>query len=77
MFRIDPLLLPILINQNQVLERKIKIVTYLPKKINKGELPKSIPSCCYCNKKGHIVSECWVLKRKNENKPQGSIACNA
>jgi len=25
----------------------------------------------------HIVSECWVLKMRNENKPQGSVACNA
>jgi hypothetical protein len=51
--------------------------SYIPSEINKGELPKSITSCFYCKKKGHIVSECWVLKRKNENKPQGSIACNA
>ena len=44
--------------------------------INKGELPKSILSCFYCAKRGHIVSENWVLKRKIKNKPQGSFACN-
>ena len=50
--------------------------SYIPPEINKGELSKSIPYCSYCKKKGHIVSECCVLKRKNENKPQGSIECN-
>jgi len=46
-----------------------------PLEINKGWLPKSIPSCSYF-KKGHIAYECcWVLKRKNENKPQCSLAC--
>ena len=44
--------------------------------INKGELPKSILSCSYCAKRGHIVSESWVLKRKIKNKPQGPFACN-
>ena len=50
--------------------------SYKPPEIDKGELSKSIPSCSYCKKKGHIVSECWVLKKQNDNKPQGSIACN-
>ena len=55
--------------------------SYRPPETNQGELPKSVPSCTYCKKKGHIVSECWVLKRKNEgkpqndSKPQGSVGC--
>jgi hypothetical protein len=44
--------------------------------INKGELPKSILSCSHCAKRGHIVSESWVLKRKIKTKPQGPFACN-
>jgi len=24
------------------------------------------PTCAYCKKKGHVISECWILKRKNE-----------
>ena len=43
--------------------------------INKGELPKSILSCSYCAKRGHIVSESWVLKRKIKNKLQSPFAC--
>ena len=50
--------------------------SYRPLEINKGELPQSIPSCFYCKKKVHIISECWVLQRKRENKSQGSITCN-
>ena len=30
--------------------------SYRPIEIDKGELPKSVPSCSYCKKKGHIVS---------------------
>jgi hypothetical protein len=44
--------------------------------INNGELPKSILSCSYCAKRGHIVSESWVLKRKIKNKLQSPFACN-
>jgi hypothetical protein len=46
--RINPLLITILINQNQVLGRKNRN-SYRPPKINKGESPKS---CSYCKKKG-------------------------
>ena len=36
--------------------------------IDKGTPLRSVPTCSYCKKKGHIISECWVLKRKNEQK---------
>lgn len=68
MFRIDPLLITILINQNQVLGRKNKNI-HRPPEINKRELPKS---CSYCNKRDTIFPN--ILKRKNESKPHGSIA---
>jgi hypothetical protein len=38
--------------------------------INKGEVPKSILSCSYCAKRGHIV------RRKIKNKLQSPFACN-
>jgi hypothetical protein len=68
MFRIDPLLITNLINQNQVLGRKNKI----PPEINKGESPKYPP---YPKKKDTLFQN--VLKRNNESLPQCSIACNA
>ena len=30
----------------------------------------SLPTCNYCKKKGHVIGECWKLKKKNELKPQ-------
>jgi hypothetical protein len=69
MFRTDPLLINRHFNKpNSRSSEKIEI--------NKGELPKSILSCSYCAKRGHIASENWVLKRTNNNKPQGSFAWN-
>ena len=26
-----------------------------------------IPTCCHCGKHGHVMSDCWLLKRKKEN----------
>ena len=39
----------------------------------KGVDTKSEPTCSYCKKKGHIISECFKLQRKNERgvKPEG------
>ena len=39
----------------------------------KGVDTKSEPTCSYCKKKGHIISECFKLQRKNEKgvKPEG------
>jgi hypothetical protein len=71
MFIIDPLLITILINQNQVLGRKNKI-TYRPPEINKGESPKY---CSYCKKNYTFFQN--VLKRNNKSALQGSIACTA
>jgi hypothetical protein len=31
--------------------------SYSPIEMDKGELPKSVPSCSYCKKMGHLVSE--------------------
>ena len=70
MFRIDPLLIIILINYNQVIGRKNKN-SYRPPEINKKELPKF---CSYCNKRDTMFQN--FLKEKHESKPQGSIACN-
>ena len=37
----------------------------------------SLPTCTYCKKKGHLISECFKLKRKNDlDKPQPN-ACAA
>ena len=37
----------------------------------------SLPTCTYCKKKGHLISECFKLKRKNDlDKPQPN-ACTA
>jgi hypothetical protein len=58
MFRIDPLLITILINQNQVLGRKNKNSYILPE-INKEESPKSLP---YSNKKDTLFQN--VLKKE-------------
>ena len=46
----------------------VKYVTPL-----KGVDTKSEPTCSYCKKKGHIISECFKLQRKNERgvKPEG------
>jgi hypothetical protein len=71
MFKIDPFLITILINQNQVLGEKIKNIYRLPE-INKGESAKSPP---YCKKKDTLFLN--VLKRNNECPLQDSIACNA
>ena len=41
----------------------------------KSQYPLSRPTCNYCKKPGHLVSECLKLKRKlesDEAKPQGS-----
>ena len=35
----------------------------------------SLPTCNYCKKKGHVIGECWKLKKKNELKPQGLCVC--
>ena len=32
----------------------------------KGVITKSEPTCSYCKKKGHIISECFKLHRNNE-----------
>ena len=40
----------------------------------KGQYPLSRPTCNYCKKPGHLVSECLKLKRKlesDEAKPTG------
>ena len=38
----------------------------------------AIPMCAYCKKKGHLMSECWTLKRKEERRSQlSSNACTA
>ena len=58
LLRIDPLLITILINQNQVLGRKNKNSYRLPE-INKGESPKSPP---YSNKKDTLFQN--VLKKE-------------
>ena len=39
----------------------------------RSEAPRgvgSLPTCNYCKKKGHVIGECWKLKRKTELKPQ-------
>ena len=41
----------------------------------KSQYPLSRPTCNYCKKPGHLVSECLKLKRKlesDEAKPTGS-----
>ena len=42
----------------------------------KGQNPLSQPTCNYCKKPGHLISECLTLKRKqqqrDETKPQVS-----
>ena len=40
----------------------------------KSQYPLSRPTCNYCKKPGHLVSECLILKRKlesDEAKPTG------
>ena len=70
-FRIDLLLITILINQDQVLGRKNRS-SYRSPKINKGESPKC---CSYCTKKDTFFQN--VLKRNDYSTPQYSISCDA
>jgi len=35
---------------------------------------KSVPTCFYCKKRGHVMSECWVLDKKEKNKVTKSNA---
>ncbi|XP_033761567.1 uncharacterized protein LOC117343335 [Pecten maximus] len=43
------------------------------------ESPVRIVTCAYCKKKGHIMSDCWSLKKKEERKAKGvqPNACTA
>jgi hypothetical protein len=33
---------------------------------------KSAPVCAYCKKRGHLISDCWFLKKKNQSQSGGS-----
>ena len=52
---------------------------YFGKNKNNGS-PKSksfIPTCSHCGKHGHVMSDCWSMKRKKENQasPNAFISC--
>ena len=34
----------------------------------KGMVLRSGPVCAYCKRKGHLLSECWALEKKEKNK---------
>jgi hypothetical protein len=61
MFIIDPLLITILINQNQVLWRKNKN-SYRPPEINKGNYPNLVS----IETKGAQCSECSFIRTTSE-----------
>jgi len=29
----------------------------------------SVPTCVYCKKRGHLMSECWILQKKEQKNP--------
>ena len=35
---------------------------------NRGMTLRSGPVCAYCKRRGHLLSECWVLERKDKKK---------
>jgi hypothetical protein len=37
----------------------------------------SFPTCTYCRKRGHLISECFKLKRKNDFEKPQPHACTA
>jgi hypothetical protein len=37
----------------------------------------SLPTCPYCKKRGHLISECFKLKRKHDFEKPQSHACTA
>ena len=37
-----------------------------------GRLPGG-PTCYYCKRKGHVMSECWSMERKEKNKPKPDL----
>jgi len=30
---------------------------------------RSAPTCAYCKKRGHLMSECWILQKKEQKNP--------
>ena len=34
----------------------------------------TVPTCSYCKKKGHVMSDCWFLKKKNDSSPTGLVS---
>ncbi|XP_077977779.1 uncharacterized protein LOC144433347 [Glandiceps talaboti] len=42
---------------------------------SKERMFKTVPTCAYCKKKGHLISECWFLQKKEKNAKSYPIAC--
>ena len=34
---------------------------------------QSAPVCHYCKRRGHVMSECWALERKEKNKHKATL----
>ena len=34
---------------------------------------QSIPICYYCKRRGHVMSECWSLEKKEKNKHKATL----
>ena len=34
---------------------------------------QSVPTCYYCKRKGHVMSECWALKKKEKSKSKADL----